>query len=622
MALQDLTQADLDWIRKKSKAMIAVHESEFLKMADPSLMKAFYRGRNKKWEENENTDERGFYNKREHYLTLSRIFTATNTLGPQLYYQNPQPIVVPGKNGTKEGAAFMASALRGNMEKNEAERQNPEACLSGWFFGLGWKKVGMRNTFLKRQEEPETAGIEGDETQNTPTDTNAIEGTRSDYILDRQSIFNDTESPENVQLDDKAYLHNGKFRQHRVKRSLFDLMNSSAYDAGIVSQIYDKFKYDKGTRLDAREIEVWLNEMECKQPNGMWVCSWVDEFPKALRYDRTIYEDFNLIPLVFTNEPFCRYPVAHMKVASQVQEHLDYMATLYIRIIDRVRNQIIVDKTALAPGMEKALLANKHGGVIFTNKPISSQTYAQLTSAAVQNDLPNLMSVVQQNLTEILGGDEQLVGGQSKNKTLGQDELARIGTKVRETGMQDKVRKWMIVQFKHEAKLMQKNHVGEMDLTIKPRDYSDASLPRDTQDQYMSFGTQENPSTFKDAVPGEYNYDMNVYEAIKPDKQALQEEYTAGIELFSNPIVRDAMLEHGTVARIDKLAEGFAENFEFIRSKDFVEVLDPAQQAALQVKRLMMQGKAGQPKTQMAGKKESAPNKSGVEQGSSMAANL
>ena len=45
----------------------------------------------------------------------------------------------------------------------------------------------------------------------------------------------------------------------------------------------------------------------------------------------------------------------------------------------------------------------------------------------------------QQNLTEILGMDEQMISGKSKNDTLGQDELARVGTKIRESGIVDKV---------------------------------------------------------------------------------------------------------------------------------------------------------------------------------------
>lgn len=602
MSLRDLSDGDFQYFKKRAQAMRACHEVEFIKRIDPELMVAFYRGRNRKYEE----DVDGFYNRRENFLTLSRIFTATNTLGPQLYYQNPYPIVIPEESGTKEGAARLSAALRRNMIDNDAENQNPEACLSAWFFGLGWKKIGMRNTFISRTPDPEA------QAQGAPqvNQQNELEPVRQNYFLDKQTFFNDSENPMNVMLDEKTDLRNGKLRLHRVKRSLYDLNNSGAYDQKAIEELYNKMKNDRGSRLDSREIDLDLNELEIMFPSGLWILSWVDQFNQPLRYDLSSYQEgFQLEPLVFTNEPFVRYPIAHMKVASQVQQHLDNMATVFIRIIDRVRNQVLVNQNDLAPGMKNALEANKLGGIVYTNKPISQTTFQQLQSAAVQNDMPLLMNIVQQNLTEILGTDQQLIGGTSKNKTLGQDELARVGTKVRESGMNDRVRKWMIRQFRQEAYLMQ-NYAMTMNLKITQKDYSDVPIGARIADSFQSFGTQQNPMPFKESVPGKYDYDMNVYEAVKPDKKVLQQEYLNGIEMFSNPAIQQAGAMVGVKYRVDKLAEGYAENFEYLKSKDFVEVLDPQQQAAYQASLMLMGG-------QMNGSTPSKPSIRGKEPGKS-----
>lgn len=588
MSLLDLTEADFSYFKRRAKAMIGDHEKNFLRKIEPELMKCFYRGLNRKEDENNDGADAGFYKKRENFLTLSRIFTATNTLGPQLYYQNPQPIVIPQETGTKEGAALLSSALRKNMIDNCAEDQNPEACLSAWFFGIGWKKIGMRNSFISRNLDSPESQAQGSPPTNQADE---MEPVRQDYFLSSQQFFNDTESPMNVMLDDKTDLRSGKLRLHRIKRTLYDLNNSGAYDEAMLKEVYDKLKSDRGSRLDSREIDLDLNELQIKFPTGIWILSWVDQYNKALRYDQSSYdEDFQLLPLIFTNEPFCRYPIAHMKVASQVQQHLDNMATLFIKTIDRVRNQVIVNQNDLAPGMKNALEQNKTGGIIYTNKPINPGTYQAIQSAAVQNDLPLLMNLVQQNLTELMGTDEQLIGGKSANDTLGQDELARVGTKVRESGMNDKVRKWMIKQFKQEAKLMQQNSQSEMSLKVTPQDYSSLPPGAQMQDTFQSFGTQQNPVPFKAVVPGKYDYDMNVYDAPKPDKKVIQGEYLQALNLFSNPNIQNALAMSGVKPNLGVLGEGIAETFEWLRAKDFIEHLDPQQQAAYQTSLMLMAG--------------------------------
>lgn len=586
MPLKDLSDGDFAYYKRRAQDMRTCHEREFMSVIDPDLMRAFYRGLNKKYDENSNDPT--FYKKRENFLTLSRIFTATNTLGPQLYYQNPQPIVIPQESGTKEGAALLSSAIRKNMIDNCADEQNPEACLSAWFFGIGWKKIGLRNSFISRTPDSPESQAQGSPPTN-PADQ--LEPVKQDYFLDSQTFFNDVESPMNVMLDDKTDRRNGKLRLHRIKRSLYDLNNSGAYDEAMLKEVYDKLKSDRGSRLDSREIELDLNELQIKFPTGLWILSWVDQYNKALRYDQSSYQQgFQLEELVFTNEPFCRYPIAHMKVASQVQQHLDNMATLFIKIVDRVRNQVLVNQQDLAPGMKNALEQNKLGGIIYTNKPIGAGTYQAIQSAAVQNDLPLLMKLVQSNLTELMGTDEQLVGGKSSNDTLGQDELARVGTKVRESGMNDKVRKWMIRQWKQESNLMQNYGQSPMSLKVTQKDYANLPLGTQMEDKFQSFSSPQNPIPFKESVPGKYDYDMNVYEAVKPDKGELQKEYLEGMKMFSNPVVIQAGAMAGVKFRVDKLAEGYAENFEYIKSKDFVEQLDPQQQAAFQTSLMMMSG--------------------------------
>lgn len=629
MALTDLTEEDFQYYKSYSKKMLDLHEKEFIKLINPDLIRAFYRGRNSK--QMDDTDERGYYTKREHFLALSRIFQGTNTLIPNLYYQNPSPIVVPNRGSDANSAALMTAVLKYYMKLNNAKHENQEAILNAWFFGIGWKKLGYRTVFMPRLEpEPESQLDSMDQLGQTVKSVLGIkpdnlESKQRPDIVDYEQLFNNSESPMNIMLDHKADLANCKVILHRLKRTLYDLQTFGDYDEGILKEIFEKMKYDRGTRLDTRDIDLDLNELHVQQRNGIWILTWVDQFPKPMRYEKSTYQGkgFQFDPIVFTNEPGVRYPISHMKIATQVQEQLDYMATLFVRIIDRVRNQIIVNQKDLAPGQEKALVRNELGGIILTNKPITPGTFQQLTSAAVQNDLPMLMTIVQQNLTEILGADPQLVSGTSKNKTLGQDELARVGTKVRESGMLDKVRDWMIRQFEKEAVILKQYSNSELHLQITGKDYTDPMIGQTVEQKWVSFMTPENPLGLKHYLQGEFDFDVNVYEAIKPDKDSIQREYITAIELFGRPEIQQAMLMNSVKPRIDKLAEGFADQFEFLKGETFIEKLDPMQAAAAQASMVLMQNGGQVPGSQVPKTPNpTGANKQGVTSPSSEAAQL
>ena len=592
MALTDLTQGDFEYYKKYAEKMRTCHEEEFMSRIDPELMRAYYRGFNKKMKE-QNTNEQGFYNKREHYLTLTRIFTGTNTILPNLYYQNPKPIAIPTANTSKQSASLMKSIIQYYMKENNAKAENQEAVLNGWFYGIGWKKIGYQTTFAPRVQEPETQGVieklkQGiqDALGHKPDNNESRE---RPLPVDYEGLFNTSESPLNIMVDHKADLRNCRAILHRMKRTLYDLQNFGNYDEGAIQEVLEKMQHERGSRMDSRDIDLDLNELHVLQRNGVWIVTWVDQFNKPFRYDQSNYQGkkFLFSPIVFTNEPGVRYPTSHLRVASQVQENIDYLSTLFIRIIDKVRNQVIINKNALAPGMDKAILANKTGGVIFTNQDISPGTFAQLTSAAVQNDIPLMLQILQQNITEIMGADEQLITGASKNKTFGQDRLARIGTQVRESGMLDKVREWMIDQFNKESILLQQFSNAQLYLQIDPEDMIDQQTQMPNKPRWESFMTEQNPLGAKHYLQGKFEFDLNIYEAVKPDKQELQKEYADAMVLFSNPNVQSSMLNNGAMPRLDRLAEAYGKNFELINANDFVERLNPIQVAAYKAEKAM-----------------------------------
>src|SRR3990167_5324789 len=325
MSLEMLSQLDFSFYQEYSKKMIHCHDKEMMEVIDPELIRAFYRGKNKKQSKNNlyNVNEHN----REHFITLSRIFASTNTILPNLYYQNPRIMASPGRESDPDSAALMTALQNHYTKELHQKEENQEAVLNAWYFGLGWKKQGYRTVFAPKSSDPESIlgksqGFMGQVKsffgmgQESKPDSN--ESKDRPEIVEWEGPFNSSESPLNVMLDYKADLRNRKVILHKLNRTLYDLKNFGNYDPQVLEEIFEKMQYKHGSRLDDREIDLTLKEMHIQQRNGLWILSWVEEHEKPLRYDQS---DFNgkgdgFEPLVFTNEPGVRYPTSHLKVAT------------------------------------------------------------------------------------------------------------------------------------------------------------------------------------------------------------------------------------------------------------------------------------------------------------------
>ena len=620
MSVQDLSAGDFDHFTRYADGMRACHEAEFVKKIDPDLMKAMYRGKTSKEDRNNPSNLEYLENDTKHLLAFSRLFQATNTIIPNLYYQNPSPIVLAGRGSDQNSTALMSSILKHYMKLNRAKEQNQEAILNAWFFGMGWKKIGYRTVFLPRVDEPESQIDNGvlDKLRSAASSLfgkpDNTESKERPELVDYETLFNDSESPMNVMVDHKADLLNCKAILHRIPRTIYDLENYGDYDEELLKELEANMKDKYGSRFSSRESDVMLNELHIQQRNGIWILTFADGFTKPLRYDKSTYagKGFLFSPIVFTNEPGVRYPISHMKVASQVQSKQDKLATMFVELIARSVNLTVVNEKALAPGQKDALEKNLLRGILSMKDKFSAQDIQSFSSGNVPQSLQPLMAMLQQNITEILGTDEQMVGGKSSNDTLGQDELARSGTKIRSSGMQDRVRDWMINQFEKEGTLIKQFSNHELHVVITGKDYSDPLSGEKVEDKWVEFGTERNPLGAKHSLQGQFDYDIDIEEAIKPNKQAQQQQYEKMMVTLANPAMQDALLQDNSRARTGLILKRWMETFSGIGNPDmFVEQLDSRQVAAIQASKVMMQSGGNlSPKVSMS--EEAVPQESDV----------
>jgi len=376
MALKDLSQADFSFWKEYNNNMRRTHEAEFLHEIDPGMMRAFYRGLRIRRQDPFLGHSTGFgahdgnfvhgrfggnVRRREDMVTLSRIFTATNTVLPNIYWQNPRKIAVAKNNTTERSAALMSAVQNHYMElmdehgRNQ-KHENQDSIMDAWFFGLGWKKIGYHvETEPKNDQVEDQIGLVDRLTMGAKN----VLGIQPDQTEARlvpqevryERLYNTSESPLMVYVDHRADLRNFRVITHHLKRSVHDLLNFGNYEKEVIDEIREKFGSQKGSRFSDREIMVDIFEMMMVQRNGVWILTYADQFDKPLRYDKSTSQGrIPWSPIVFTYEPGVRYPVSHIKQAVQSQEWIDRITNLTLELIGKHRSQHIVNRSALMPG--------------------------------------------------------------------------------------------------------------------------------------------------------------------------------------------------------------------------------------------------------------------------------
>lgn len=569
MGIEDLSSGDFEYLKAYNSKMRAAHEKGFKSEIDPDLMRCFYRGYHTK-------EYRDFLSdplrRSKHTMTLTKIFANVNTIQPNLYYQNPKIYCVPDKGANPSEAAVITAAMNELMRTTHQKQENQSWVMNAYFFGIGWKKLGYRTSYDMNTASQEVPMLPQDE-----------------------GVFNTSENPDNVLIDHKGTWNNHKVITHRLKRTLDEIAGNQDYNQDAIEQIRSKNGVTRGSVYEDWEIDVNLNEMMWKTKQGIYVLTYLDESNLPLKYEKLGIDELPWVPLVFTNEPDVLYPISHMRVASHLQEWTNKIATLIVDKIGKSRDQIAVWEDALANGADQALQANKIGGVVKFKKPLTSGVIQNLTSSPVTADLFQMLGLSAQTLTENMGTNEQRVSGKSKNKTLGQDEMADMGTQIRESGMLDKVRDQLIRQKEIEGKIIQKYGVGEMRMNLDPSDFTGQEEPPIDAPVPMEFMTQKNPMPINNFVKSDsFNYELNIYEAIKPDKKSLAAEYDEAMMVYSNPLIEDSLLRMNKRVRIDLIAEKRGKTFEYIYANEFIETLDPMQTAQLQAMKVL-QARGGEP---------------------------
>ena len=239
-------------------------------------------------------------------------------------------------------------------------------------------------------------------------------------------------------------------------------------------------------------------------------------------------------------------------------------------MIARWRRQVGINVNALTEEGKKALSANETEGFVKFLKPVAGNL-GNISSDMVPPDLFRVMGIMQDNLQETLQVSGLRMGSAAGEKTLGQDQLVEMGNQLGMSGMEDKVREFVRSQARKLAQLRKQFSTGPSLVPIVGTEIINPLTGKLITDEWLEFGTPENPVTLRQVIAGEYDVEVDIKSAQKPNEAVM-------MKLFENmmaiiPVMEQKLTEVGQKFDWSKLSKIWLGLYkEFIPNVDSVVV--------------------------------------------------
>lgn len=544
-----MTQADFEYFKKYGLRMQSKHEKDYAQVLNSKRILKYYEGVRSIDTERLLQDEAETPSR----INLNKFFPATNTVVHEFYPANPLFIVTPKQQRNKEAeikAKVLASALNYYFDEKRAKHENQNAIIDAWFFGYGVMKQGWIANFkapdnaqsVNQQQQPAQAGsligtiaektkafFTGRQSEKSFAGDSADKTDELDY---ESGPFFLSVSPLDIYLDDKKPFSQGKVLTHRLTKTLAQIKSSPLYKGYATQEFVDNFT----SKSDDRDIEMNLYEMWIYQKDGIYIFTYVDGWPKPLRWEKwgSIEEEIPFSLLRLNDEPLVTYPVSNLQVAMRVQREIDYIMSMWFENLSKFRSMTYINgKLFSNPSQARLTLEmNPIGALLIGDRPATSGDLMNLASTPMPNDAFGMLSVLQTNLQEILTVTGAKMSGQSELDTATQEKIAEMGNQTRTAGMKDKIKEFIIDQARKLTQQIQQFDTVPKILKVTGINLQDPETQQYISDEWVKFGNGE--KDLKDVVQGEYDFDIDFTQVMSKDLPVIRKQMAELAQIASN----------------------------------------------------------------------------------------
>ncbi len=529
----------------------------------------------------------------ENYMLI-----AVQTLLPSLFYQFPRPII----KKTSGGSEYSANVIEGVAKHyiNDDWKIENQLCILDAFLGYGYgvMKVGYnsRRGFVTPKANLYTGKTAGSSNENIETE---------EYLKFERPVLQRA-SPKDVYLDHTKPFHLGQRITFFNKRTLDELLGSNLYELP-----QEFIRYFSGRDNDKRKVTINLYEHFCALDSGIWKLCYVDEWDEPIFWDKTDYKQIPAALIRFTKTPDELYAVSHGKLAYNAQKELQYLNELWKKHVDRTRRQHLVWKDALEESGKQTLPLNQIDGIVYTNKPVSSGVYAQISSNPMGKDVyANIENV--RNYLKLLLSVTGGRGGQADVEFAETEKAQAAGDYMRSSGMQDAIRDFVRKQLRLTGSNIYNFGSPEMVIKITGKDVRDPVTGEIVTGKKLQLGG-ENGLSLQGEIVGDvdtdYLYDCDITSAARPDYAVIRKQLSEALMLLQG--LRPLINEKGKDVDFAILAQDYLNTFDALPDpeKYFIN-LTPQQQAQIDQIKAMAQAQSA-----IKNNSSGVPNEPAIERG-------
>ena len=554
MSIKNLSIADKDFFKKHLSEAKGLQEKEFLAEINKDTLKAYYRGLD---QEQQKYFSQLVNIESPEFATINKFFPSTNRITPSLYWRNPKIYFRPMKKTSDFSAKILTSVINYIYREKNLKHENQMSILDAWYWGFSGCKIGYQ-TDIKYKEPKKNMGQKIKEAFRTPSK----EEREIDYV-EYEGPWARRISPFNILFDPYQSTGHDRIIWIKYEKTLDDILNSDLYE-------YDNDFAQKWNKKDAREVKIILWEGWVRTKDGLYIYTICDQYDKPLRWEKSSWlgDGFPLCFLQFANETDCKYPTSYLRVAQKPQRHLNYLTTLQMQAIKKFRNQIGYNANSITEGGHTTLQANEIGGMVeFKTTPVGQVT--PIITAPIPKDLYAVGQMLTENLQECLQVSGLRLGSTEAEKTLGQDELKELGNQLGVSGIQDKVREFVKEQATKLSQMLKQFATAETIVPIVGLDIINPETGQLVIDEWLEFGTPQNPITLKEAIAGDYDVEVDIRSAQQPNQAVQLQLFEKMMSTLLQPEVQAQLQKFGKTIDFGKLIETWLSlHKEFIPNPD------------------------------------------------------
>ena len=211
---------------------------------------------------------------------------------------------------------------------------------------------------------------------------------------------------------------------------------------------------------------------------------------------------------------------------------------------------------------------NDIGGYAFSSVPVSNGVHGHVGGNTIPADIFKVYDELMNNLKEILTVTGARGSGSSEFDTATQEKIADFGNQLRSMAMQDQVnafiRKQGIKLFQH----LKQFATAPVMMKISGLDIEDPETGKKLQDEWVEFGTVNNPEFLKEYIQADLDIQVDATNLARRDIGLIRRQIIELLNILDRPGALQRMEQEGERFKLNVIIRDLIDNLETLGNAD------------------------------------------------------